>query len=58
VGGARRIEHVNHLILIKPATKYAKAVMPDLIRHPAPAWIPAFAGMTNFNVFNCRINKT
>ena len=20
--------------------------MPDLIRHPVPAWIPAFAGMT------------
>ena len=20
--------------------------MPDLIRHPAPFWIPAFAGMT------------
>jgi len=20
--------------------------MPDLIRHPVPSWIPAFAGMT------------
>jgi hypothetical protein len=25
----------------KPATKYANAVMPDLIRHPLSTWIPA-----------------
>jgi len=28
------------------ATKYSNSVMPDLIRHPVPTWIPAFAGMT------------
>jgi SAM-dependent methyltransferase len=30
--------------------------MPDLIRHPVYAWIPAFAGMTIGVVFNCRSN--
>ena len=43
--------------LIKPATKYAKAVMPDVIRHPAPAWIPASAGMTKPDTINCRSNN-
>ena len=32
--------------VINPAIKQANSVMPDLIRHPVPAWIPAFAGMT------------
>jgi hypothetical protein len=32
--------------IINPAIKQANSVMPDLIRHPVPAWIPAFAGMT------------
>ena len=31
--------------------------MPDVIRHPAPAWIPAAAGMTKPDMFNCRSNK-
>ena len=39
---------------INPAIKQANPVIPDLIpadhgicdRHPVPAWIPAFAGMT------------
>jgi hypothetical protein len=31
--------------------------MPDLIRHPVFAWIPAFAGMTIGVVFNCRSNN-
>jgi hypothetical protein len=42
---------------IKPATDYAKAVMPDVIRHPFPAWIPALAGMTNFGMFDRRSNR-
>jgi len=44
-------------VLINPAIKYANLVMPDLIRHPVPAWIPAFAGMTFFGMFNCRSNN-
>jgi hypothetical protein len=32
--------------IINPATKEGNSVMPDLIRHPVPTWIPAFAGMT------------
>jgi hypothetical protein len=36
--------------------KYSTAVMPDVIRHPLPVWIPAFAGMTNFGMFNRRSN--
>ena len=31
---------------INPAIKQTDFVMPGLIRHPVPAWIPAFAGMT------------
>jgi hypothetical protein len=31
--------------------------MPDVIRHPAPAWIPASAGMTKPDMFNCRSNN-
>jgi hypothetical protein len=31
-------------------------VMPDLIRHPVSAWIPASAGMTNLGVITCRSN--
>jgi len=27
-------------------------VMPDLIRHPVPSWIPAFSGMTEWAFFN------
>jgi hypothetical protein len=27
--------------IITPAGKYIKNVMPDLIRHPVPCWIPA-----------------
>jgi hypothetical protein len=33
-------------LLITPAIKPANSVMPDLIRHPVPDWIPAFTGMT------------
>ena len=29
------------VIIISPAIKQADSVMPDLIRHPVPAWIPA-----------------
>jgi hypothetical protein len=31
--------------------------MPDLIRHPHPTWIPAFAEMTNIGIINCRSNN-
>ena len=32
--------------------------MPDLIRHPAyNALIPAFAGMTSFEILSCRVNN-
>jgi hypothetical protein len=31
--------------------------MPDWIRHPIPAWIPASAGMTKPDMFNCQSNK-
>jgi hypothetical protein len=43
--------------ITKPANKYAQAVMPDSIRHPLPAWIPAFARMTNFEIFTDLSNK-
>ncbi len=39
-------------LIIKPAIKDTNCVMPDLIRHPEPAWIPASAGMTNIGLFN------
>ena len=53
------------IFVIRPATKYAKAVIPDVIRlprttirgHPAPAWTPASAGMTKPDMFNCRSNN-
>ena len=32
----------NFYTFINPAMKQANSVMPDLIRHPVPAWIPAF----------------
>jgi hypothetical protein len=35
-----------NMSFINPAVKQAYSVMPDLIRHPVSAWIPAFAGMT------------
>ncbi len=38
-------------MVINPAIKQAYSVMPDLIRHPVPAWIPAFAGMTTLMFF-------
>jgi hypothetical protein len=41
--------------IIRPASKYAKAVVPDLIRHPVPAWIPASAGMTKPEMFNAGV---
>jgi hypothetical protein len=30
--------------IINLATKKTNSVMPDLIRHPVPAWIPAVGG--------------
>ena len=57
LGGAVTSYELNDDV-IRPATKYAKAVMPDLIRHPAPPWIPASAGMTKPDRFNCRSNKS
>jgi hypothetical protein len=36
----------------KATAKHVNTVMPDLIRHPLSAWIPAFAGMTYFGGFN------
>jgi len=45
------------LHFITTATKNTNLVMPDLIRHPAFFWIPAFAGMTIVGMFNCHINK-
>jgi hypothetical protein len=48
----------RHLVaFINPAIKDTLSVMPDLIRHPVSAWIPAFAGMTTLVVFNCRVNN-
>jgi hypothetical protein len=38
-------DQITSAPVISLATKYAKSVMPDLIRHPVPAFIPAFAGM-------------
>jgi tetratricopeptide (TPR) repeat protein len=32
--------------------------MPDLIRHPVFFWVPAFAGMTIFDMCYCRINNS
>jgi hypothetical protein len=43
--------------IINPAIKDTLSVMPDLIRHPVPAWIPAFAGTTTLVVFNRRVNN-
>jgi hypothetical protein len=37
--------------VINPAIKVTSDVMPDLIRHPVYAWIPAFAGVIlNFQI--------
>jgi hypothetical protein len=44
-------------MIINPAIKDTLSVMLDLIRHPVPAWIPAFAGMTTIVVFNRRVNN-
>ena len=33
-------------------------VMPDLIRHPGPFWIPAFAGMTALTYIVAGVIKT
>jgi hypothetical protein len=35
----------------------SKVVMPDLIRHPALFWIPAFAGMTVLAFMFARVIK-
>jgi len=46
-GQERRSEnHCGGSTIIIPANKYTNTVMRDLIRHPVPTWIPAFAGMT------------
>jgi len=36
--------HFHLLVLLRQLN--ISTVMPDLIRHPGPFWIPAFAGMT------------
>jgi hypothetical protein len=46
--GAKGSSVTKISLTITPAGKYIKNVMPDLIRHPVPYWIPAFAGMTAF----------
>jgi hypothetical protein len=48
--GVTSYELKKALLLIGPATKYAKVVM--------PAWIPASAGMTKPDMFNCQSNNT
>ena len=41
------------LLCINSAKRLAKIVMPDLIRHPVPAWVQASAGMTIMGMFVC-----
>jgi len=48
-GGASHLNvpyQVLDKLLLLRQINMAKAVMPDLIRHPVFSWIPAFAGMT------------
>jgi len=44
----------KHLLLLWQLN--IKIVMPDVIRHPGPFWIPAFAGMTKRMVL-CNFSK-
>ena len=37
---------ISCFVLLLRQENMSKVVMPDLIRHPALSWIPAFAGMT------------
>jgi hypothetical protein len=43
---------------MEPATEFAGTAVPDVIRHPLSAWIPAFAGMMNFCTVDHRSNNS